>query len=553
MIAACALCAGAFVFASQGEGETRSAPADPRALSNAYAYIPPQCYVDTVDDGGRVHNPCFTCHHASTPPNYIDDADVQTSWSFATPAVENRWTNLFVDRTAAVAAIAEEAVDAYVAGDNYFEGDGAIRLRRLLAEPSPDIDIDGNGTFDGYVPDCYFDFDARGFDRDPAGRRTGWRVFAYYPLPGAFMPTNGSVGDVMIRLPAAYRSREDGSLDDVIYATNMALLEALLRRRDVPIPATDERAMGVDLDRDGSLGEARVVRFGEAPPMQWVGLAGRASDARDHLAVPGLYPLGTELLHSVRYLEVRPDGTVGMARRMKELRYARKAQWRTRRQLERQASLEALERNDLPSRLRRPFGDAERGVGNGQGWVYQGFIEDAGGELRPQTFEETTFCVGCHSGIGATIDSSFAFPRRVESDAFRGGFYHPRERGLEGLPDPPRAGGGTEYAFYLEHNGAGDDLRANDEARARFFLPDGEPRADAFEALRRDVTTLLIPSAGRARTLNKAYWLIVREQSFIRGRDATVSPALNVHREVELDGPTGIEVPLPGPLGVPPA
>jgi hypothetical protein len=517
-----------------------------RALSNPYAYIPPQCYVKTVDEAGRAHNPCFTCHQASVPPNYVDDGDVQTSWSFATPAVQNRWTNLFVDRSAEVAAISDAAIDAYVAEDNYFTEGGEIRLRRLLAAAAPGFDADGSGAFDGYVPDCYFDFDARGFDRDRGGRYTGWRVFAYYPLPGAFMPTNGSMGDVMIRLPEAFRARADGAEDYGVYAINLTVLEALVRQRDVPISAVDERLWGVDLDRDGSLGEATVIRFGASPPMRWVGLAGRRSEA--YRAVPGLFPRGTEFLHSVRYLEVRADGSVGMAKRMKELRYARKAQWRTPAQLRRQARYEAFERNDQPSLLRRPFGDAERGVGNGAGWIYQGFIEDASGALRPQSFEETTFCVGCHGGVGATVDSSFAFARRVGAEAFRGGFYHPRERGLEGLPDPPRADGETEYAFYLAHNGAGDDFRANDEVRARFFDADGELRADAVEALVRDVTALLIPSAARARTLDRAYLAIVRAQSFTRGRDATVRPLANASREVELDAPTGNAAPLAGPL-----
>jgi hypothetical protein len=297
-----------------------------RELSNEYAYIPPQCYVKTVDDAGRAHDPCFTCHHASTPPNYVDDGDVQTRWSFATPAVTNLWTNLFADRSAAVAAITDAWIDAYVAQNNYFAEDGEIRLRRALASPPPAFDPDHSGAFDGYVPDCYFDFDARGFDRDRGGRFTGWRVFAYYPLPGAFMPTNGSMGDAMIRLPAAFRAREDGREDYDVYAINLALLEALVRRRDVPIPKVDERAWGVDLDRDGSLGDAELVRFGESPPMRWVGLAGGATGAAAYRAVPGLFPRGTEFLHSVRYLEVRADGSVGMARRMKELRYGRKVQ-----------------------------------------------------------------------------------------------------------------------------------------------------------------------------------------------------------------------------------
>jgi hypothetical protein len=47
-----------------------------------------------------------------------------------------------------------------------------------------------------------------------------------------------------------------------------------------------------------------------------------------------------------------------------------------------------------------------------------------------------------------------------------------------------------------------------------------------------------------------AYREIVREQGFIRGRDATVEPVANVHRElsaIEGELSTGVEVPVAGP------
>ena len=40
-------------------------------------------------------------------------------------------------------------------------------------------------------------------------------------------------------------------------------------------------------------------------------------------------------------------------------------------------------------------------------------------------------------------------------------------------------------------------------------------------------------SRSRALDLNKAYWTIVREQSFIRGRDANLAPMQNVYRRVD--------------------
>lgn len=56
-----------------------------------------------------------------------------------------------------------------------------------------------------------------------------------------------------------------------------------------------------------------------------------------------------------------------------------------------------------------------------------------------------------------------------------------------------------------------------------------------------DVSTLITPSPERALKLNKAYRLIVQEQSFIHGRDATVIPAQNVYSQVDPEAVT----PLP--------
>ncbi|WP_228462308.1 hypothetical protein [Alloalcanivorax profundimaris] len=43
---------------------------------------------------------------------------------------------------------------------------------------------------------------------------------------------------------------------------------------------------------------------------------------------------------------------------------------------------------------------------------------------------------------------------------------------------------------------------------------------------------LITPSRERALALNKAYKLIVEEQSFLYGRDATLKPAENVFRHI---------------------
>ena len=107
---------------------------------------------------------------------------------------------------------------SYVTRDNYrADTDGGNAIARRLAQLPARWDANGNGRWDGYVPDAYFHFDGAGFDRAPDGSATGWRAFAYYPLPGAFMPTNGSFDDVLMRLPEAFRKDAQGAPSQLVY------------------------------------------------------------------------------------------------------------------------------------------------------------------------------------------------------------------------------------------------------------------------------------------------------------------------------------------------
>lgn len=526
-----------------------------QVLRNPTAYIPSQCYTRTVDAAGAVHNPCFTCHQPSERPNYINDGDLQLSYDFPGPALTNPWRNLFRNRTEPVAAIGDAEMLAYVRTDNYFSADGAIRLAETLSAPLPEgWDADGNGVWDGYVPDCRFAFDAEGFDRAPDGTPTGWRAFAYYPFPGTFWPTNGSTDDVLIRLPAMFRTDRGGRPDLTAYKINLAIVEAVVRKQTVGIEQrVDERVYGVDLDQDGQLGWTDRVVYDWAPLegrfMSYVGAAAEALEQGTVHLAGGLFPEGTEFLHSVRYLDVRDDGSIGLAPRLKELRYMRKRVWQTYADLEMGAMGEMLEREAFPDRIALFFGNVERGLSNGLGWMVQGFIEAADGALRPQSFEETVFCLGCHGGIGAVTDAIFSYPRRLDTTAHQAGWYHWSQQSLAGLDEPKRSDGRYEYTTYLQENGAGDELRENDEVLARFFRDDRGLvlRPDAVAALHDDIATLLMPSPERAMRLNKAYRVIVAEQSFVWGRDATITPALNVHKQVEAGQPTGVTKMVPGP------
>jgi hypothetical protein len=356
----------------------------------------------------------------------------------------------------------------------------------------------------------------------------------------------------LIRLDPALREDADGREDARVTEINLAIVEALITRRDVAIDPTDETLYGVDLDLDGRFGRARRVRFlgqGEVTPMHYVGRA-RALEGKHFPIVPGLFPLGTEFLHSLRYLDVGADGSVTMAPRMKELRYAKKVRWFSYADLKAHADAEIIEQRESSNGgALDVLWEIDRGVYNKQGWLLQGFIEAQDGSLRPQTREESAFCVGCHGGVGATSDSIFSFARKLAAPGH--GYFHGSQRDLRGLPEPRREDGRYEYSLYLRENGAGDEFRDNDEIRQRFFGRSGALRNDRIEALHKDVSLLLAPSPARALALNRAYRAVVYEQSFARGRDATLSASEHVQAHVTILAPTGVEKPvLASPLGL---
>jgi hypothetical protein len=521
-----------------------------RRLKNSIAYIPPQCFTKTRAEDGKAKNPCYACHTRSEAPNYVDDADLQVTLKLPVPAKENPWTNLLSPPIEHAPPMTDDEVLRYVRQSNYFDADGGITLARSLAHLSPDWDGNGNGRWDGFVPDVRFAFDARGFDRGADGTPTGWRAFAYYPFVGTFFPTNGSADDVLVRLAPPLREDDAGRFDATLYEVNLAIVEALIGRADVAIEPVDEASLGVDLDLDGHLGRATRVKFDAAPDhrggtrMSYVGRA-RSLQKEGHFPIAtGLFPLDTEFFHTVRYLDVGPDGVVTMAPRMKEVRYARKAMWMTYDQIKAHVDFEARSLAGNPQRTHGVEWFRESGVGNGLGWYYQGFIEAKDGSLRPQSLEESAFCEGCHGGIGATTDGVFSFPRKLPATAPARGWFHWSQHDLRGLPEPKRADGQPEYTLYLREAGAGDELRSNAEVSARFFDAKGELRADEVQALHEDIARLLLPSPERALNLDRAYHAVVLDQSFDHGRDAVLAASPNVHAAPPVGESTGIERPV---------
>lgn len=464
-------------------------PYDPLALARSTngkaphreAGIPPQCYTKT----GGTSNPCWTCHTDTLHPNDMYDWALQASYAFSDEGQVNHWQNLFEDRTAAMDAISDTEVLAYIRTDNY-----AALQKALSAEKA----------FRGYRPDLDFSagFDDAGFARDGSG----WRAFRYKPFPGTFWPTNGSTDDVLIRLPQEFRTR-GGVYDRATYIENFALLERSI--------ASDPRRSDAELGL----------------PERFVGDA-------SHLALRRrLYPEGTEFLHSVRYVD--PDAPNLISARMKELRYSQKVAFLDASQLLGIYEEEHEER----SQGRPPLfqGDALSGMRNDHGWALQAYIEDEKGRLRLQTQQEQLACMGCHSNLGVTVDATFSFARKVPGAA--GWAY----QDLRGMKDVPQVGhADPEVLTYLRRVGAGDEFRANQEFIER-FAPGGS--IDEAEVRRaapggdQDLAWLLTPSRERALDLNRAYLALVREQDFDQGRDAPLAPPLNVFTRID-DESTGL-------------
>lgn len=482
-------------------------------INNPEAPIPPQCYTKTESK----FNPCYTCHQTFEDrdrPNYMNDGSLQGDYGFSDLGNTNHWKNLFIDRTEQIAAISDNYILDYIQQDNY-----SPFITRLKNDPEwegvvPAIDNLENGEVA---------FDEQGFAKDGSG----WVAFNYKPLPSTFWPTNGNTDDVMLRLPEPFRRNACGSENPGYsrdaYMANLSILEAAIKEKQrITTPPIDESEICEDLDQDGHFTTVTEIKR----PGHYVG------GASDVEVVPMLYPKGIQFLHTVRYVGTSEHGEISIPPRMKEVRYMKKIRFYDRSQLRTLYGNELQEK--LDGNLPRYSDKGDRGLDNGFGWMVLGFIEDQQGELRKQTREEQKFCMGCHTSIGATVDQTFAFPRKV-TGASGWGYID-----LEGMKDAPSVSGSEgEILTYLRRVGGGNEFRENAEMQARWFNADGSVKTEKVRNA--DVYELITPSHERALKLNKAYRAIVDEQSFIFGRDATLKPAQNVHDEID---PSSME-PLP--------
>ncbi|MGE3846484.1 MAG: dockerin type I domain-containing protein, partial [Gammaproteobacteria bacterium] len=501
-------------------------------MSNLEAPVPPQCYTN-ISEGvgfeGR-HNPCYACHQNEIPgrENKQNDRDLQEAYSFSDVGLTNHWFNLFEDRSARVAAISDAEILTWIDQDNYSELAGRLQAAGWGNDNFPGFGTDNPAVFGTpWLPDlANLQEGAAAFDEHGLALDGSWWVaFNYKPLPSTFWPTNGSTDDVMIRLAPDFWKTQGGADSLDVYRANLALVEAntkgVARMSALPI---NEQAMNQDVDGDGVL-ETEVTEVAidtnvkttvEGPRNFYVGKAGDSE-----FIEPSMYPLGTEFLHTVRYVGVDDQGQIKNARRMKEVRYMRRFY---RGRLFDAAALyneEAIEKElgALPTFTNH----GHSGLAKRFGWQITGFIEAYDGRLRWNTYEENAFCMGCHSSIGSTIDKTFSFGRKVDG-ASGWGYIN-----LKGMRDTPNIGElKSEIQTYLERVGGGTEFRSNPELEARFYKADGVSLNTVAVASAKDTYDFITPSRDRALALNKAYKVIVEDQDFIFGRDATASPPTRV-------------------------
>ena len=469
------------------------------AMYNREGIIPPQCYTRTE---GRF-NPCYVCHQDAIPnrENVMNDGDLQIAYSFSDKGMRNHWLNLFEDRRQKIAHISDEEILAWVNQDNYSEL--AVRLKEA--------------GFKGWIPDLKNlhlgkeAFAEDGFAKDGSH----WVAFNFKPLPSTFWPTNGSTDDVMIRLSEPYRTDNNGQYSIDVYRANIAIVEANIKGLSaISSLPVDESRVGKDLNQDGKL--SVIHRISD--------VANYVGAASGYFIDTHLYPEGVEFLHTVRYLGIDGQEIRGSTR-MKEVRYMRKWNAFSKPVYTREYQLEAYEKEagNLPGYTHL----GGHGLDNGIGWSVAGFIEGRDGRLRANTFEENFFCMGCHGSVGSTIDKTFSFTRKV--DGAEGWGYID----LKAMQDAPNMGETEgEYLTYFQRVGGGDEFRSNSEMFEKWFLEDGQVNLEKVRSTE-NIYQIITPSVQRALTLNKAYKIIVDDQDFMFGRDATVKPPLNVYESID--------------------
>lgn len=483
-----------------------------QTLVNREAVVTSMCYTKHDEQ----HNPCYVCHQDKIPDgraNKMDDGSLQNEYLFSDFGMTNHWTKLFKDRSNDIANISDETIDTYVNTENYTD------LKVLLDD----------NNYSGYIPDLEnYHLGAEAFNTDGFAKDgSGWVAFNYKPLPSTFWPVNGSTDDVLIRLHKDFRKSADGNLSVTVYKFNLAIVEAAIKNlQTITVDSLDENVVNVDLNGDGNLSVVERINR----PEYYVG---KASSMKVETF---LYPRYTEFLHTVRYIGSKVDGDIYNAPRMKELRYMIKnnsyqddSYPMTKENLAILYDAEWEEKYQGNEPTYSSLG--EKGLNNAMGWWVQGFIEDADGHLRPQNYEETFHCMGCHTTIGSTIDQVFSFARKV--DGAEGWGYID----LRKMIDAPNVGESEgEILTYFKRVGGGNEFRIENDVHARFYV-DGLLDESKVKSVS-SIYELITPTRASALQMSKSYKVLVESQDFIHGRDGNAKAVQNVYSEITAETPT---------------
>lgn len=374
--------------------------------------IPPQCWIET---GYGTQNACKYCHtdylSSIRHGNAFPIAYQQILYSFPSPEL-NRilWQNIIYPQKIEERLLAEgislpgfDDVE-YVRQDNWRP---AFHRARANGNDEwvnfDDIDSDW-AFFPALNPDHLFPYspgdptsrgthgyiDDEGFVKNESDQYTGWRAINFFPY-SIFTPLTGSVSGIYIRLPESFY-RVDGQIDIDIYKENLSLLERNIKN-------------------------------------QLQGKQNYLGDASDIPVQRGFYPVGAEFAHPLHYVDLEADGKAGMnlsavsgdnkrdysfpgtrSKRVKEIRYMYK--WKD-------VELDdiAMDEHEEEDGFGEYIGKEGQGwVDNEGGWILAAYIEDRFGNLRPQTTEELTQCIGCHGNVGNTVDAVWSFQRKLPNE-----------------------------------------------------------------------------------------------------------------------------------------
>ena len=241
------------------------------------------------------------------------------------------------------------------------------------------------GNMHGYI-------DPEGFVRNEQDEFTGWRAINFFPY-AIFTPLTGSVSGIYIRLPEKFMTN-DGKFSTELYKENLELLEKNIK----------------------NLTPGKETYSG---------------DASKEKIIKGFYPVGTEFAHPLHYVDLLADGKMGTeldglpaddkkdyefpgtrSKRVKEIRYMYK--WKDVDLADIAISDEEEEAEEFELIIGR---EGQGWVDNEAGWLLSAYIEDRHGNLRPQTTEELTQCIGCHGNVGNTVDAVWSFQRKLPGNA----------------------------------------------------------------------------------------------------------------------------------------